>query len=89
MNSAAGCDGSKPLGDRLSASPFNSPASFRDFLSARIRLSSSMRFRDMVAHQQHHVAIGVPNARGNFDRVMGDAEIESASPEPLAAAPRK
>ena len=40
MNSAAGCAGSKPFGDRLSVSPFNSPANLRDFLSDRSQLSS-------------------------------------------------
>ncbi len=70
MNSAAGCAGSKPLGDRLSASPFSSPASFRAFLSARIRLSSSVCFRDMVAHREHHVAIRMPEAGGNFDHLV-------------------
>ena len=89
MNSAAGCAGSKPLGDRVNASPFSSPASFRDFLSARIRLSSAVCFRDMVAHHERHVAIGMPNAGRNFDRIVGDAEIEPAGPQPLAAAPRE
>ena len=54
---AAGCSGSKPLGDRVKASPCRLPASLRDFLVGQYPAQLLVRFRDVVADQQHHFAI--------------------------------